>query len=71
MDRLRLLGKFVHGIGIWVIMLLPWGRNRMLQKARMNGIAEGQFLLAKQLANMNREHRRAALRHIVRNFKKK
>ncbi len=68
MDRLK---KILRGIGIWFFMLLPWGRNKMLQRTRISGINEGQFLLAKQLANMNRERRRAALREIVKNFKRK
>ncbi len=65
------LGRILKGAFIWFYMISPWGRNKMLVKARLAGINEGQFLLAKQLANMNRERRRAALREIVRNFKKR
>jgi hypothetical protein len=43
----------------------------MLKRTRFAGINEGQYLLAKQLANMNRETRRAALRQIVKNFKQR
>jgi len=67
MGRLKAL---IVGLGIWLIMLLPWGRNKMLNRSHRFGFEEGQYMFAKQLAHMNREQRRAAIRHIVRNFKK-
>ena len=65
------LGIIMKSFGVWIVMISPWGRDWMLKRTRINAIAEGQFLLAKQLANMNRERRRAALRTIVKNFKKR
>lgn len=67
MDRLRSIFK---AIGIWVFMLLPWGRDKMLKEAWRRGFQEGQYKFAKRLAHLNRQQRRMAIRHIVKNLKK-
>ena len=42
-----------------------WGRTRMINRAR----EQGAFNLAQQLANMNRENRRRAIREMVKALK--
>ncbi len=67
MDR---LARTFATLAAWLIMLSPWGRRRLLKGARNEGIQAGQFLFAKQLANMNRDRRRLVIRHVVKTFKK-
>ena len=58
-------------LGVFLVMLSPWGRRKLLAVARNEGVQAGQFMLARQLANMNRDRRRLVIRHIVKTFKKK
>jgi hypothetical protein len=67
MDRLR---GVLKAIGIWVFMILPWGRDKMLKEAFRRGHERGQYMFAQRLANLNRQQRRMAIRHLVKNFKK-
>jgi hypothetical protein len=51
-------------------MILPWGRDKMLKEAFRRGHEKGQYMFAQRLANLNRQQRRMAIRHLVKNFKK-